>query len=360
MFEGRIRKDALKRILAEMTRNGSDQIFITGTASVKYLTGLPLSSMERCNGIYIDKNARVIAVLNELHRTIPFEGAECLYYQDTGDPIELLRKISFPGYFGIDPSWPSAFSLRLMKECRDLDVRIDRSMDRVRMIKTQEEQSLMRTASRINDSVMEASMKAVHLGIQEKELSRFISSQFTIRSGQEGPDFAMAQFGINCANPHHISCDDALKEGEACLLDIGKSVNGYWCDMTRTAFLGKASALQEEIYGIVLEANMAGIAATAPGVPASEIDRAARDVIEKRGYGRYYTHRTGHNIGTEEHEWPDISLSNPEPVQAGMCFSVEPGIYIPGKIGIRVEDLVLVTESGVEVLNHADKKMLVL
>ena len=142
------------------------------------------------------------------------------------------------------------------------------------------------------------------------------------------------------------------------VLDIGCLLNGYCSDMTRTVFLGKASDEARKIYEIVKEANRRGIEAVGPGARFSDVDKAARDYITEMGYGDAFTHRTGHCIGIEVHEFGDVSSSNDEILKPGMTFSVEPGIYVPGVAGVRIEDLVLVTEDGHEVLNHFTKDLI--
>ncbi len=143
------------------------------------------------------------------------------------------------------------------------------------------------------------------------------------------------------------------------ILDVGLNLDHALSDMTRTVFFGSATDEQKAVYEIVREANAAGKAKVAPGVPLSEIDRAARSVIERAGYGEHFLHRTGHGLGLEVHEPPDVSAASPYVAQPGMVFSVEPGVYLPGKFGVRVEDLVLVTGDGCECLNELDRDFLV-
>ena len=167
---------------------------------------------------------------------------------------------------------------------------------------------------------------------------------------------SIVAYGKYCAIPHHGPSKEVfLQPGDNVLFDIGKNLDGYYSDMTRTVCYKSATDLQRKIYDLVLEANMAAIAAVKPGVRACDVDAAARNVIAKAGYGEYFTHRTGHNIGIEVHEWPDISSTNEMPLVPGMCFSIEPGIYLPDSVGVRIEDLVIVTENGCEVLNHYTK-----
>ena len=150
------------------------------------------------------------------------------------------------------------------------------------------------------------------------------------------------------------------KRGDCVVLDIGGRKDDYCSDMTRTVFLGEVSDRQREIYEIVKEANLRGIAAAKPGARMCDVDKAARDYITEKGFGKYFTHRTGHSIGLEVHEAGDVSAVNEAVIRPGQCFSVEPGIYIPEEgIGVRIEDLVLITEDGCEVLNHYPKDLTV-
>ena len=142
------------------------------------------------------------------------------------------------------------------------------------------------------------------------------------------------------------------------ILDVGLNVNGYMSDMTRTVVLGRADDEQREVYELVKAANEAGRRIAAPGVPLCEIDRAAREVIERGGYGNYFIHRTGHGIGLEVHEGADVSASSKAVAKEGMIFSVEPGIYLPGKFGVRIEDLVLITPNGCETLNRLPRELI--
>ena len=167
-------------------------------------------------------------------------------------------------------------------------------------------------------------------------------------------------FGANGADPHHAPVNDTLKAGDSVVLDIFNPIGRYWCDMTRTVFWKEVSQEQRRVYETVKAANLAAEAVIRPGVKLCDVDRAARQVIEGAGYGPYFTHRLGHGCGLSCHEPPDNSASSLAIAQPGMVFSVEPGIYLSGKFGVRIEDLVLVTETGCEVLNHYSKDLQVL
>ena len=172
------------------------------------------------------------------------------------------------------------------------------------------------------------------------------------KHGCEGFSFPpIVSFGANAGDPHHEPDDTVLKRGDVVLFDIGGRHRNYCSDMTRTFFWGEPDEETTHIYDIVRRANEAAEALIAPGVRMCDLDRAARDVIEDAGYGKYFTHRLGHSIGLQDHEPGDVSLVNEQVVEPGMTFSIEPGIYLPGRTGVRIEDLALVTENGVEILN---------
>jgi D-alanyl-D-alanine dipeptidase len=165
--------------------------------------------------------------------------------------------------------------------------------------------------------------------------------------------------GPNAASPHYITGDREIREGDALTLDFGGSLEGYQADITRTVHVGAPSAEFRSVYAAVHEAQQAGVAAARPGVPAQTVDRAARQVIAAAGYGEYFVHRTGHGVGLEVHEEPYIVEGNELQLEPGMTFSVEPGIYLPGKFGVRIEDIVALTENASNRLNNAPRDLLV-
>lgn len=201
------------------------------------------------------------------------------------------------------------------------------------------------------DAVMSDAIKLVREGVTEREIADQMLGLYR-KHGCEGFSFPpIVSFGANAGDPHHEPDDTVLKRGDVVLFDIGGRRCNYCSDMTRTFFWGEPDEETARIYDIVRRANEAAEALIAPGVRMCDLDRAARDVIEEAGYGQYFTHRLGHSIGLQDHEPGDVSLANEQVVEPGMTFSIEPGIYLPGRTGVRIEDLALVTESGVEILN---------
>jgi Xaa-Pro dipeptidase len=210
----------------------------------------------------------------------------------------------------------------------------------------------MKEASRLNDVVMSQVPALLKVGVLESDVKTRIIELF--KEITDGCSFdPIVAFGDHASDPHASTQDRPLKENEAIVIDMGCIYKGYCSDMTRTFFL-KTNPMKD-IYDLVLRANLAAISKVKPGVLLSEIDHAARSVITEGGYGPHFIHRTGHGIGTSVHEPYPVSSESQVVCQEGMIFSIEPGIYIEGVSGIRIEDLVLVTKTGVEVLNHYPK-----
>lgn len=353
-------RSRIARVMEKMRERGLTQTLITSTASVYYLTGLWIEPHERMLALYLDIEGRAVLFGNEIFGIQP-SGLDWRPHKDGEDPVEGLSEILRPGAVGIDKDWPSRFLIGLMAHRNDVTpVLGSEPVDMARRFKDAAEQEAMRKASAINDQVVEAAISALCEGITELELASLINREFAARGADVADGPQLVCFGPNAADPHHAPGHDVLRHGMGVTFDIFTPIGRYWCDMTRTVFWGSADKEQRRVYDTVLRANLAGIAAVRPGVPLRDIDRTARLVIEEEGYGPYFTHRLGHNIGLDCHEPPDVGLASDAVAQPGMVFSIEPGIYLPGKVGVRIEDLVLVTETGCEVLNKAPKGLRVI
>ena len=215
----------------------------------------------------------------------------------------------------------------------------------------------MRRSSRVNDTVVEQLIASIDERSTERTLSRAIHGLYDAQGADGAAGGALVAFGANCASPHPLCRDAAPQPGDCILIDAGAPLEMYQSDMTRTVFFRQVSAEMERVYQMVLAANLAGIAAVRPGRTAAQVDAAARAVIEEAGYGPFFTHRTGHGIGLHLHEAPAVGPGSDTVLEEGMIFSVEPGVYLPGRGGVRIEDLVLVTAGGAEVLNRLPKDL---
>lgn len=356
-------QNKLSRVLDAMEAQGVPQLIISDPTTIFYLTGAWIHPGERLLVLYLSLFGEHHLLVNDLFRQEQDLGVDIAYYNDVEDGVELLtRFMDAKAPVGIDKNWPARFLLRLQElGVGSRYVNSSAIVDGVRQVKDAQEQALMRKSSLLNDSVMEKLIPLVNQGYSELELHEKVL-QLYAEAGCEGVSFdPITSFARNAADPHHSADGTRGKYGDCVVLDIGGMKDNYASDMTRTVFLGEVSPRQREIYNIVLEANLRGIAAAKPGNRMCDVDNAARNYIAEKGFGKYFTHRTGHSIGLEDHEAGDVSSVNEAVIRPGQCFSVEPGIYIPEEgIGVRIEDLVLITEDGCEVLNHFTKDLIVL
>jgi Xaa-Pro dipeptidase len=227
------------------------------------------------------------------------------------------------------------------------------------MFKDLEEISLMKKAVEIAEAAMLATLPVIKTGMTERQVcAELVQQLFQAGCDPEMPFSPIVSAGANSANPHASPSDCILNPGDLLVIDWGASYEGYFSDLTRTFAVGVPDPEFVHIAEIVLQANSAGRAAARPGVPAEEVDRAARSVIEKSGYGQYFTHRTGHGLGRESHEEPYIREGNQMELAPGMVFTIEPGIYIPRKNGVRIEDNVVITAEGAQCLSSLPRELL--
>lgn len=346
----------IDRVAANMVREGLEQIIVSAPASVFYLTGAWVAPGERMLALLVKSDGSLTLYANRLFALKGNVDVPLVEFDDIDDCVAVLAQGVAAGKIGIDKYWPSQFTIRLMQARPDVKPVLGSApVDAARMCKDADELRLMRESSKLNDEVLRRTIESLREGMTEIEVAA-IYEQNAKDVGASGCSFpALICFGANCAEPHHVSDNTKLKKGDSVILDVGLLWKDYCSDMTRTVFFGSASDEQEKVYELVKAANAAGRAAVRPGVPMKEFDRAARKVIEDAGYGEYFTHRTGHGIGLEVHEFPDNSSVSETIAQPGMIFSVEPGIYLPGRFGVRVEDLITVTEDGGETLNALDR-----
>ena len=352
----------LESILEKMKAENLEQMIISDPASIFYLTGKWIHPGERMLALYISTRGEHKLFVNKLFPITEDLGVEIVWFDDTNNAVEILSEaILKDKAVGVDKNWPARFLIGLMElKAGSSYVNGSLIVDRVRMIKDEAEKDFMREASRLNDLAMEKLKNEVTKGHSEKELMQVLQGIYK-ELGTDGFSFEpILGFGANAANPHHSNTDKVAEIRDSIILDIGCVKNSYCSDMTRTVFLKEASDKAKEVFEIVLEANKRAINTVKPGARFCDIDAAARDYIASKGYGEYFTHRTGHSIGIDVHDYGDVSAINKDVVEPGMIFSIEPGIYLPGEIGVRIEDLVLVTEDGCEVLNKADKELCIL
>ncbi len=229
----------------------------------------------------------------------------------------------------------------------------------LRASKTPEEIDSMIRAQRISEAALEETLQLIRPGMTEKEVAAELVYRM-LRHGSEGNSFdPIVVTGANTSMPHGVPGDTVIREGDFVTLDFGSLKDGYCSDMTRTVAVGYATEEMRSIYGIVLEAQLAGIAAARAGIPGKEIDGAARAVIQKAGYGAYFGHGFGHSLGLDIHEAPNANPAGEAIMPVGAAVSAEPGIYLPGRFGVRIEDVMILREDGCEVITKAPKRELI-
>ena len=343
------------RLQDSLKQHGLDQLVVTSFYNLAYFADVRIHSGERLLALLVDKEDKPVLFVNELFTALPSEDYQIVYFNDTNDPFDSIRPYLKGERIAVDGNWTAGFLLRLMNcysasYCDGTPLMAD-----IRVIKDMNERELMQKASLDNDEVMCRIKPFLQVGRTEMEIYNRLLELFEEVTHEPVSFPPIVAFGKNAADPHHMSDDTVLQENQQVLIDMGSHYKGYCSDMTRT-FLQKDDPKTEEIYDIVLKANLAAEAAVRPGVRFCDVDRAARKVIEDAGYGPYFTHRTGHGIGLEVHEPYDVSSSDELIIQEGMCFSIEPGIYLPGETGVRIEDLVICGKDGAIVLNHYTKE----
>lgn len=227
----------------------------------------------------------------------------------------------------------------------------------IRAIKTPQEIDAVREAVHRSEAALEQLLRWVQPGMTETQIARRLAQLMQAEGMHEAAFEPLVQTGPNSALPHGMVTERALGEDEFLLIDFGGKHAGYPADITRTVCLGSPDDRMREIYDTVLAANQAATRAAGPGVACGDVDKAARDVIESAGFGEYFIHRTGHGLGLQGHELPQIAAGVEESLQPGMLFTIEPGIYVPGLGGVRIEDDVVVTTDGVEVLTSFPRQI---
>lgn len=351
------------RIFQWMAAHGVEVALIGEPRTFLYLTGVAISPAERFIGILLDApNGRTLAVAPKLESLNMRKcSTEQYLYEDGEDPLDILRsmmqgrKIGVQMGGGFQEHYSMALGSRIFQEY-GLDITdLTEMLNGMRISKDEEELAALRDSADRLCQMFEFIRKRLAPGKVELDLSMEMFAE-TYRLG--GTDYMIPCIlsGPAAAAPHGQASGKIMQKGEQVLIDCSIDYKGYWSDMSRTFFLGEPTAKMREVFGILLEAQQAAIEAVRIGDPIGNIDRAARHVIEKAGYGQYFTHRVGHGIGLSIHEAPSVAGNNQNTIVKGMYHSVEPGIYIPGEFGMRIEDDVYASDSGPVVVTDRMRK----
>lgn len=347
----------LNKVERVLNDTEADQLLYTDPYCISWLTGKLILAMERFYGLLLTPEKKPVMFVNVLSRFEEDLGVEKVYLKDTDDITEILKNFIDPeGVLGVDKTLKAKFLLPMMDaHLAKKFINGSPAADHQRSLKDEKEKELMRKASELNDKAMGIFKTLIHDGVTELEVANQLEDIYK-SIGASGHSFSpIVAFGINSADPHHMPDDTVIQEGDTVLFDVGCVYEGYCSDMTRTFFYKKAPTGEaEKIYNLVRKANEDAEASLKPGKKICEIDAVARNVISDAGYGEDFTHRLGHFIGQEVHEAGDVAATNQNLTEVGNTFSIEPGIYNKAA-GVRIEDLILITEDGAEILNHYPK-----
>lgn len=352
----------LARVRENLSKRGLAQMLVVDPISIKWLCGYYTEPYERFLALYVPAQGAPTLFANQLFPDPSGCGARIVSFSDTDDPVAFVTEACTREQpLGVDKALVARWLVPLMESSAASGfVLASDAVDGARSIKDAREQDLMRAASATNDQAMAWLVKQIAPGVTERTIADALLGEYR-RLGAEGHSFSpIVSFGDHGADPHHEPDDTAFVPGDVVLFDVGCRQEDYCSDMTRTFFTAEPTDHQRAVYETVRRANEAAEKIVRPGVTFAEIDLTARRTIEDAGWGPYFTHRLGHQIGLVDHEPGDVSASHDEPVQPGQCFSIEPGIYLPGDMGVRIEDLLIVTETGCEILNHYPHDLVVL
>lgn len=350
----------LDRLRALMAGQAVEVALLSVGADLPYFTGYEAMPLERLTMLVVpaDDEATLVVPRLEAPRVMDRGAFSVRDWGETDDPVEIVGGIVGPRTRAViaDPTW-SIFLLGLQSLIPKASFASATPLTReLRMRKEPEEIRWLRHAAEATDRVVARLDEVSFAGRSERAVAGDIAAM-TVAEGHDVSTFTILASGPNSASPHHETGDRVVTEGDSIVLDFGGRAHGYHSDTTRTLHVGPPSARYSAAFDVLERAQAAGRAAVVPGVPAQEIDRATRAAIADAGYGDFFIHRTGHGIGIEGHEHPYIVEGNELPVETGMTFSIEPGIYVPGEFGMRIEDIVAVGPDGIDELNRSDRSL---
>lgn len=351
-----------ERIQSWMRAHSTDAVLITSPAAFYYLTGVWLETGERASGIVFRQTERPVWVVHEMFlREVEPSGVEICLWRDGDDVYPIFSRLigETESVVAVDGLWPSRHLLGLMQTRHGAPSvqSADDLISRLRVVKDAQEISILKEASRQADTVVTELRSFLRPGVSERAVAEHIARLWKTVGVSHMSFPAIIATGENGASPHHEPSDAVLEVGTTVIVDTGGVHQHYCSDTTRTFIIGDPSDEVIAVYNCVLAAQLAGITAAKPGVTLSDVDSAVRQVIVEAGYGSFFTHRTGHGVGLEIHEAPYVTAGNEQKLESGMVITIEPGVYLPGKFGVRIEDLVVIEEHGARSLNESQKTL---
>ena len=361
----------LTKVQQWLAENDYDIAYVSDYKNIQYFTGFGSDPIERVLALFIfpDKDPFIFApaleveavkevgwkypVYSYLDHENPFALIKDHILQTAGNPVKwAIEKgnLTVERYEAFKQQFPSA----------DFTGNISPLIEQEKLYKTPADIELLKVAGKWADFAFEVGFNALAQDKTEQDIVAEIEYALKKKGILHMSFDTIVQSGANAADPHGAPKADKIRPNELCLFDLGTVYKGFVSDASRTVAFGQIDAKSKEIYDVCLEAQLTAQAAAKPGMTAAQLDKIARDVIDKAGYGQYFIHRLGHGMGQSDHEFPSIMEGNNMELEPGMCFSIEPGIYIPGVAGVRIEDCVYVTDTGVEPFTHYPKDLITL
>lgn len=359
----------MEQLHTAIQQAGLDAVALNPGPTFTYVSGVSFHLMERPVVMIIEGSNEPVLVLPEFELTkagsIPYTTKNFTYGENPAEWDAAFRKavesLGLDGRkVGVEPRQMRLLEFWHLRGGAPTAEFTDatEALASLRLRKDEAEIAAMRKAVQVAQAALETLLPTIRVGATERELASALTMEL-LRHGSD-PELPFAPIvcsGPNSANPHATPSDRKIQRGDLLLVDWGATADGYISDLTRTFAVGEADAEWMKIASLVQEANAAGRAAGKPGIPCASVDKATRAVIEQAGYGQYFTHRTGHGIGMEGHEEPYMRGDNMHMLYPGMAYTVEPGIYLEGRGGVRIEDNVVVTKTGVEVLSNMPREL---
>ncbi len=345
--------DRITRLRSSLENSSIEARWVDPSLDMTYLTGLSPISMERIMGLVVvpDGPLRLVVPKMLADEAAHLPDCESFEWDDSEGPEAALKgALDGLSKLHVSPTLPIG-AVEAIRSARSIDVDIeDEVLADLRSRKDETEAESLRKASHVTDEMVRWVDSISVVGLTERQLSLKMAMRY-LEQGHRPWDDLLVAYGANASMPHYTG-DVPIGSGEALLIDIGAVVDGYQSDTTRMFFPENEDPEVMSAYDVILEAAEAAFAAVGAGVPAQEVDRAARKVITANGFGELFIHRTGHGVGLDVHEPPYLREGNETPLEVGNVFSIEPGIYKPGRFGVRYENLVYIGPQGAELLNH--------
>lgn len=357
----------LNSIANWLTQEQIDFCFLTNPDSVFYVSGFLSDPHERLLGVGIFQSGEPFLVCPSMEKDDAKQagwGFDIIGYSDIENPWTLIHKLcnnrtKSVEKIAIEKEHMNVERYELMRSLfsQATFLPAEEKLRKLRMVKSESEIATIREACALADYAIEVGCSEIAEGKTELEVLAAIEYELKKKGVSEMSFSTMVLTGKNGASPHGNPGLTKIKKGDLVLFDLGVVVDGYCSDITRTVALGDISEKQKEIYDTVLKAQTSAIEASKPGVTCQSVDLTARNIISAAGYGEYFPHRLGHGLGISVHEYPSLTETNTLLLEEGMVFTIEPGIYVPGVAGVRIEDDVLVTSNGVEILTKFPKEL---